>query len=113
MEIRLHHAIEEMFFILEGEGTLRYDDKEYPVKKGDFIACPTGPGTARQIVNTSKKALKYLAVSTNRSPDVVEYLDSGKVGAIAGDFASAGFEMDLRLYVKKDAGVGYFEGESD
>ena len=105
----LHHTNEEMFFILEGEGTLRYNDEEFPVKKGDFIACPAGPGTARQIINTSKKGIKYLALSTNTNPEVAEYPDSGKVGVLCGSFESP----DLRLFVKKDSGVDYFEGESD
>lgn len=105
----LHHANEEMFFILEGSGTLRYNDKEYPVKKGDFIACPTGPGTARQIINTSDKEIKYLALSTNTNPEIAEYPDSNKVGAYAGSFE----KPDLRLVVKKESGVDYFDGESD
>ena len=37
-----HRVNEEMFFILEGEGTLRFGDKEYPLKKHDIIACPAG-----------------------------------------------------------------------
>ena len=28
-----HHVSEEMFIILNGEGTLRFGDKKYPVKK--------------------------------------------------------------------------------
>ncbi|HXV74396.1 MAG TPA: cupin domain-containing protein, partial [Sphingomonadales bacterium] len=31
----LHHTNEEMFLILEGEGQLRYNGKEYPLRKGD------------------------------------------------------------------------------
>ena len=98
-----------MFFILEGSGTLRYNDEEYPVKKGDFIACPTGPGTARQIINTSDKEIKYLALSTNTNPEIAEYPDSNKVGSYAGSFE----KPDLRLVVKKESGVDYFDGESD
>lgn len=105
----LHHTNEEMFFILEGEGTLRYNDEEFPIKKGDFISCPTGPGTARQIINTSKADIKYLALSTSTNPEVAEYPDSGKVGVMCGSFE----KPDLRLFVKKDSGVEYFDGESD
>jgi uncharacterized cupin superfamily protein len=109
----LHHGLEEMFFILEGEGTLRHGLEEQPVKKGDVIAFPPGPLGAHQIVNTGKAELAFLAVSTVESPDVVEYPDSGKVGAMAGAFAGPGQELDLRFYVKKGAGVSYFDGESD
>ncbi len=105
----LHHTNEEMFFILEGSGTLRYKDKEYPIKKGDFIACPAGPGTARQIINTSDKEISYLALSTETNPEVAEYPDSGKIGVFCGTFENP----DLSILVKKDSGVDYFDGESD
>jgi uncharacterized cupin superfamily protein len=57
-----HRVDEEMFFILEGEGLLRFGDKEYPLRKHDIVACPAGgPDVAHQIVNTGKTDLKYLA----------------------------------------------------
>src|SRR5687768_3143016 len=37
-----HRINEEMFLVLDGEGTLRFGDKEYPIKKHDIIACPPG-----------------------------------------------------------------------
>lgn len=105
----LHHSNEEMFFILKGKGTLRYAGEKYPVKKGDVIACPAGPEGGHQIINTGKKDLKYLAISTSKNPEVAEYPDSGKVGALCGTFE----KPDLRLIVKKESGVDYFDGESD
>ncbi len=111
----LHHANEEMFYIIEGEGTLRYDDEDYPVKAGDVVCGPAGPGTARQIRNTSEAPLKYLAVSTMESPEVAEYPDSDKVGVIAGNMAAAAgpADMDLLHFTRKDAAVGYFDGEGE
>lgn len=111
--LHFHHGIEEMFFILDGEGTMRFGEQERPLKKGDFIAFPAGPHGGHQIINTGTSELTYLAVSTTTSPDIVEYPDSGKIGAMAGDFSNREMRMDVRLYVSKDSGVGYFEGESD
>lgn len=105
----LHHKMEEMFFIIEGQGRLRFNGEEYAVKKGDVIACPTGPEGAHQLINTGKSDLKYLAVSNSGGPEVAEYPDSGKVGITCGSWK----EPDLRLIVKKDAGVDYFDGELD
>ncbi len=105
----LHHKLEEMFFILEGEGRLRYNGEEYDLKVGDVIACPAGPGGAHQIINTGKTELKYLAVSNSGGPEVAEYPDSGKIGVMCGTFE----KPDLRIIVKNDAGVEYFDGESD
>ncbi len=108
----LHRINEEMFFILEGEGTLRFGEQRYRVKPGDVICCPPGPGTAHQIVNTSASELKYLAVSTMEPVEVAEYPDSAKVGVMTrapgGDVPPRTF----RLVVKKDAGVDYWEDES-
>lgn len=107
----LHHAIEEMCFILEGEGTLRLGDDRYPLRKGDFVAFPPGPRGGHQIINSGTAELVYLAVSTLDSPDVVEYPDSDKVLAIAGDLTTD--QRDLRLMVRKSSAVDYFDGESE
>ncbi|MFP6743746.1 MAG: cupin domain-containing protein [Alphaproteobacteria bacterium] len=52
-----------MFVILEGIGTLRYDGERHPVRQGDVIFTPTGPGTAHQIINTSDAELRYMALA--------------------------------------------------
>ncbi|MGE3246615.1 MAG: cupin domain-containing protein [Beijerinckiaceae bacterium] len=76
-----HRVNEEMFFVLEGQGEVRIGKTKYPVKQGDFIACPPGgPDTAHQIYNNSAAELKFLAVSTLMSPEIAEYPDSGKTG---------------------------------
>ena len=31
-----HHAIEEMFYVISGGGTLRHAGEEYPIRAGDF-----------------------------------------------------------------------------
>lgn len=79
-----HHANEEMFFILEGEGTLRHAGEEYPVRTGDFIAAVADLGQPHQLINSGAAELKYLAVSTMEQPDVFVYPDSDKFGVFAG-----------------------------
>lgn len=93
-----HHANEEMFVILEGQGTLRYGGAEHPVKPGDVIACPAGgQETAHQLVNTGETELRYLAVSTMLAPEVCEYPDSGKFSIISGS-APGGEKTARRLW---------------
>jgi uncharacterized cupin superfamily protein len=76
-----HHLEEEMFFILEGEGELRFGDKRYPIKPGDLIACPAGgPEVAHQIINTGPVEMRYLSVSTLAPLEICDYPDSGKFG---------------------------------
>ena len=103
-----HHVNEEMFFVLEGEGLLRFGDKEYPLRKHDVIACPPGKRElAHQIINTGETDLKYLAVSTMDLQEVAEYPDSDKVGVFVGEYG----KMDLRLMFKAGQSVDYNEGE--
>ena len=101
----LHYAEEEMFVVLEGEGTLRYDGDTYPIRAGDVIFTPTGPGTAHQIVNTSDAELRYLALSSMSDAEVCEYPDSNKIGAYGGG------EPRLKFLAPTGAGVDYWEGE--
>lgn len=73
-----HHAQEEAFVILEGEGTLRVAGEMLPLSAGDTVFIPPGPGYPHQIINHSEAPLKYLSISTRDTPEVVEYPDSGK-----------------------------------
>ncbi|OCW59562.1 cupin domain-containing protein [Hoeflea olei] len=108
-----HHANDELFVILGGTGVLRHGGEDYEVAAGDVVVCPAGGvETAHQLRAGATEPLRYLAVSTMNEPDVLEYPDSGKVAVYAG--AAPGGEKAARrleLTVKKDAGVGYWEGE--
>lgn len=98
-----HRSNEEMFYILEGRGEVRIGAETFPVRAGDFIACPPGgPELAHQIVNTGTGELKYLSVSTMQYPEVCEYPDSGKIGVLADT---------IRYVNRSDSQVGYWEGE--
>ncbi len=80
-----HRAEEEMFFVIQGEGTLRYGDESRRIRAGDVICCPTGgPESAHQIINDSDATLAYLSVSTILPAEVCEYPDSKKIGAFGG-----------------------------
>ena len=74
----LHHAQEEMFIVLEGEGTLRVAGEMLPLRAGDVVFIPAGPEYPHQILNTSSAPLKYVSVSTQEQPEICEYPDSGK-----------------------------------
>lgn len=112
--IHNHHANEEMFFVLSGQGTLRYGAERFPLRTGDVVVAPTGgPETAHQIVNTSDAELRYMAISTMLDPDVMEYPDSGKFSAVAGS-APGGSRQARRFnaMVKDAARTDYWEDET-
>jgi len=107
-----HRSNEEMFFILEGEGSIRIAGSTHKIRKGDFVSLPPGRESAHQIVNDSKEPLRYLAVSTMELPEVVEYPDSGKLGVIAGTHGGRpASDASIRHFTKVKDGVDYWEGE--
>jgi uncharacterized cupin superfamily protein len=103
----LHHAQEEMFVILAGEGTLRVAGEMLPVKAGDVIVIPPGRDYPHQLINTSSQVLKYLAIGTTEEPEICEYPDSGKYLAEAGVATENPFGVIGRASVNVD----YWEGE--
>lgn len=108
-----HHANEEMFFVMQGRGELRVGEQRYPVRVGDVIACPPGgPELAHQIVNTGDEELRYLAVSTMISPELVEYPDSGKFGVLADRPPGVDGTPQRFMFVGREGGsLDYWEGE--
>jgi len=102
----VHHANEEAVYILSGAGKMRLGDEQHPVGAGDYIAMPAG-GPAHQLFNTGATPLVYLCFSTMISPEVVEYPDSKKLGAMVGSRTAP----VLRAIYKKDNQVDYYEGE--
>ena len=88
----LHHAQEEMFVILEGSGTLRVAGQMLPIRQGDVIFIPPGPQYPHQIINTSDAPLKFLSISTQDTPEICEYPDSGKFLARSGSGEARAFQ---------------------
>jgi uncharacterized cupin superfamily protein len=102
-----HRGEEEMFFIVKGEGLLRYGPETRKVRSGDFICCPVGgPDTAHQLINDSTGELAYISVSTMMPAEVCEYPDSGKIGAFGGTG-----EGRLRHMTEASSQVDYWKGE--
>ncbi|MEQ5817165.1 cupin domain-containing protein [Marinobacter sp. NFXS11] len=101
-----HSTMEEMCIILEGEGTLRQNDTEQPIRGGDVIG--SGLGDAHQIINTSDSDLRYVVISNNENVDVVSYPDSDKILAVSGAFGKP-----LWHITKRESGTDYYDGESE
>jgi uncharacterized cupin superfamily protein len=94
-----HHANEEWVIVLRGEPMLRTHEGEQQLREGDAVAFPRGKEGAHQIRNDTEEPIRVLMLSTLIAPDIVEYLDTGKIGArsVAGDrimFARPGPELE-------------------
>ena len=110
-----HRANEELFFVLQGRGVVRIGRETYPIRPGDFIACPPGgPETAHQIRNTGGEELRYVAISTLLYPELAEYPDSGKFGVYARvPGAPPGSPGEFRYVGRESSATGYWDGEGD
>ena len=70
-----HWANEEAIYVLAGQGTLRLPSGEVAVGPGDYLAFPTGPEYAHQMINRGTEPLRYLCWSTMIVPEIAEYPD--------------------------------------
>jgi len=108
-----HCAEEEAIFILEGEGTLRLGSDRIAVAAGDYIALPTGPELAHQLLNTGAGPLRYLCLSTVHRVEIVGYPDSNKIGtsAYAPGTDAAPAKRWVRQRFRAGASLDYYDGE--
>lgn len=107
-----HSATEEAVFVLEGRGALRIGDETVAIGAGDYISFPVGPAHAHQIVNDGDTPLRYLGLSNRPTVDVVGYPDSKKIMAVGSAPGTLWNQPQwVRIVVKDDAGVDYYEGE--
>lgn len=107
-----HLGNDEMFVILEGQGTYRFGDTEHKIKAGDICGAPKGgPDTAHQLINTGETTLRYIGISTTQDPDICEYPDSGKLAA-KSVFPGDNFQnAHMRHVSRREDGLDYWDGE--
>ena len=82
-----HHANEEWVIVVHGAPTLRTSEGEQQLAEGDVVCFPRGKDGLHQVRNATDTANRVLMLSSMIRPDIVEYPDSGKVGArsVAGE----------------------------
>ena len=104
-----HHGSEELILVLGGRPTLRTPNGERELAPGDFVHFSKGAAGAHQVVNRSEDAARYVVGSSNVSPEVCEYPDSGKMAAFSRLESQRG-ERFVAVHRLDDA-VDYFDGE--
>ena len=108
-----HTANEEALYVLSGEGTLRLDGDEHPLRPGEYAAFSADASGAHRVVNDGDAVLRYLVVSTMREPDVTVYPDSEKFGVYVGSPPGGRESRSLEGYYRIDDDVDYWEGENE
>ena len=73
-----HSAEEEIFVVLDGEGTLLLGEDEHPVWAGTVVARPAGTRISHAL-RAGEGGLRYLAYGTREPNDIAYYPRSGKV----------------------------------
>lgn len=105
--LHVHLVTEEALFVVSGRGKVRTPEGTTDIGPGDYVSFPPG-GPAHQLLNAGAEPLVYLGMAAVSGVDVVEYPDSNKVAS------SVGRGPDGKRFVfRKDAQVGYFDGEPE
>lgn len=73
-----HMLEEEIFYVLEGSGTLRLGSTDHPLTPGDVVARPPGTGIAHTL-HAGDGGLTYLVYGTREPGDIVHYPETGQV----------------------------------
>jgi uncharacterized cupin superfamily protein len=86
-----------------GTPTLRAPEGEQDLQEGDVVCFVRGTDGAHQISNRTDAQIRVLMLSTLVAPDIIEYLDSGKIGArsVAGE----------RILSRPGPNLDYWDGE--
>jgi uncharacterized cupin superfamily protein len=76
--LHCHSLEEEIFVILDGEGTAIVGDEETPVRPGHVVARPPSTGVAHAF-RAGEGGLTYLAYGTREPNDICYYPQSNKI----------------------------------
>jgi uncharacterized cupin superfamily protein len=74
----VHSAEEELYVVLEGDGTLLLGEEEHPLRPGDVVARPAGTRIAHAL-RGGEAPLTFLAYGTREPNDIAYYPRSGKI----------------------------------
>jgi uncharacterized cupin superfamily protein len=94
-----HAAEEEIFYAVDGAGTLLLGDDEHPIRAGSIAACPPGTGVAHTF-RAGEGGLTLLAFGTHEPNDIAYYPRSATV-ALRG--------IKARFHITQ---VEYWDGEA-
>jgi uncharacterized cupin superfamily protein len=100
-----HHHNEEWLLVVSGRPTLRTAEGEQELREGDVACFRRGPDGLHQVSNRTDEPVRVLMLSTMLMPELVDYPDSGKLGARS----AAGERLFL---MRPGPDVDYWDGEN-
>jgi uncharacterized cupin superfamily protein len=100
--VHAEYSEEELFLVLDGAPSIRTPKETLACRRGDFIAFPTGPTHAHQVLNESAAEATLLLLGENKSQAVCYYPESDKL-LVTSD--------GERWMVRRSPQLTYFDGE--
>jgi uncharacterized cupin superfamily protein len=97
---------EEWLVVLEGRPTVRHPGGSEQLDSWDVVCFPRGPDGAHGVYNRSEETVRVLMFSEVVHPTATVYPDSDKIAVWTGN-------SDDDRIVRRDSGVGYWEGEPE
>lgn len=103
-----HAREEEMFFVLDGEPSVRGLSETVRCRKGDFIALPVGVSGTHQLLNESDAPATVLLLGRTEATEACYYPDSDK---LLFDFETPIAKDRDTIIVRASPELEYFDGE--
>jgi uncharacterized cupin superfamily protein len=100
-----YESDEEWLLVLAGTLTVRHPDGEDELVAGDLVCFPRGPAGAHKLTNNGEEPVRMVIVSTRNMPQVAVYPDSDKIGIWTDEGRD-------NIMVRRESGVGYYDGEA-
>jgi uncharacterized cupin superfamily protein len=88
-----HHASEEMLIVLDGEMTMKTEEGERLVRRGEVVIFPVGPAGAHGFRVEGEGRCRYLVASSVQLPEVGEYPDLGQITVQARTASQTGEQL--------------------
>jgi uncharacterized cupin superfamily protein len=104
-----HAREEELFFVLDGEPSVRMLSGTIRCRKGDFIALPVGVTGTHQLVNESDASATVLLLARNEDVEACYYPDSDK---LLVDTPAPLHDEQTSIMVRGSPQLDYFDGEA-
>jgi len=97
-----HHGIEEMLILIEGRPTLRSPDGTRRLEAGEVVHFRKGAEGAHVVINDTEETERAVMVSSQASPDAVEYPDQGMLSVMARTMSQLGEPLwDMRKIIEE------------
>lgn len=104
-----HAREEELFFVLDGEPSVRTLSGTLRCRKGDFIALPVGESGAHQLLNDSSAPATVLLLGRTEEFEACYYPDSDKLLLDTPNPLLKGLDSFI---VRASPTLDYFDGET-